>query len=404
LVIPILDLSINITAHEDAMTSLVKTFPSVPTALKALDKLRGEVRNAKTLAELASAAKSASDIQRRFKPIKEVADKAGQIRIEADLRLAEELDKLPKARGTRGQLRGSKHAGPGRGKKGKTGKPGGSLSVPPGFDAPTYAEMGLDKKWAARSKALNRIPKDDREAIAEQLSADSDDVTPKNILKVWKEQQREAKRKQYVERAAAGGKVSDLQELIDSGQRFANIGGDPPWSFDVYSGKGKQRSAERHYDTMDLDAIKALPIGKLAAEDCALFLWIVWPELPGALEVIKAWGFEYKTVGFTWVKTTKGATQILLNGDGLHWGMGYWTRANTEVCLLATRGSPMRLAMDVHQVIVAPVGRHSEKPEETYKRIERLVPGPRLELFGRSKREGWTVWGNEIGQKKEAAE
>jgi len=138
-------------------------------------------------------------------------------------------------------------------------------------------------------------------------------------------------------------------------------------------GKGKQRSAERYYDTAPLDDIKALPVGDLAADDCALFLWGVWPlflwgvwlaygrvwppENPGAQEVIKAWGFEYKTTGFVWVKQNE-------SGEGLHWGMGYWTPANTEFCLLATRGNPRRLAKDVHQVILAPVGRHSEKPQE----------------------------------------
>jgi N6-adenosine-specific RNA methylase IME4 len=99
------------------------------------------------------------------------------------------------------------------------------------------------------------------------------------------------------------------------------------------SGKGKQRSAERYYDTSSIEAIKALPVAPLAADDCALFMWAVMPELPGALEVIKAWGFEYKTAGFTWVKQNK-------SGEGLFTGMGYWTRSNAEICLFATRGSP----------------------------------------------------------------
>ena len=154
--------------------------------------------------------------------------------------------------------------------------------------------------------------------------------------------------------------------------------------------------SNRHYDTQSLDAIKALPVGDLAADDCALFLWGVWPEHPGALEVIKAWGFEYKTVGFVWVKTTGAAESVSLDGEGLHWGMGYWTRANTEFCLFATRGSPPWLVKDVNQVILAPVGRHSEKPEETATRIERLLAGPYLELFARQSREGWTTWGNEV--------
>ena len=100
---------------------------------------------------------------------------------------------------------------------------------------------------------------------------------------------------------------------------------------------------------------------------------------------------------FVWVKTTKNAEAIALDGKGLHWGEGLTgTRSNTEVCLLATRGNPLRLAADVHQVVIAPVGEHSEKPDEVYRRICRLYPGPYLELFARKEREGWTTWGDEL--------
>lgn len=208
---------------------------------------------------------------------------------------------------------------------------------------------------------------------------------------IKKKQAIEEGREGYVKNIVDGCTVDDLGVLIESGKKFSVIYADPPWSFKVYSGKGKQRSADRHYDTMSLDDIAAIPIGKLAADDCALFLWAVWPEIPGALEIIKAWGFEYKTAGFVFVKETKSA-------NGLHWGMGYWTRANTEPCLLATRGSPKRKAMDVHQVLMSPVGEHSRKPEETSVRIERLLDGPYLELFGRRPMAGWTVWGNQINR------
>ena len=140
---------------------------------------------------------------------------------------------------------------------------------------------------------------------------------------------------------------------------------------------------------MSLEEIKALPIADLAADDCALFLWVVNPQLPGGLDVIRSWGFQYKTVAFTWVKQNRG-------GDGLFMGLGYWTRANAESCLLATRGSPSRLAKDVRQIVMAPVAELSRKPAEVRTRIERLVPGPYLELFARRPIAGWTSWGNEI--------
>ncbi len=190
--------------------------------------------------------------------------------------------------------------------------------------------------------------------------------------------------------------VSDLAALADSveaGERdpFAAIYADPPWSFKVYSGKGKSRSAENHYDTMNQAGIEALSehVERLAAKDCALFLWAVMPQIPEALKVIEAWGFTYKTAGFTWVKQNKV-------GPGFKWGMGYWTRSNAEICLLATKGSPQRLAKDVEQLVIAPVGAHSAKPSIVQDRIERLVPGPYLEMFARRKCKGWMVWGNDV--------
>jgi N6-adenosine-specific RNA methylase IME4 len=141
-------------------------------------------------------------------------------------------------------------------------------------------------------------------------------------------------------------------------------------------------------------------IRRLAADDCALMPWAVWPNLPAAIELITACGFKFESAAFEWVKTSPNATCITLDGDGLHWGMGYATRANVESVLLGIKGEPLRLSADVHQVVIAPVGEHSEKPNEVYRRIERLYPGPYLELFARRSRERWTVWGNETNKFK----
>ena len=150
--------------------------------------------------------------------------------------------------------------------------------------------------------------------------------------------------------------------------------------------QGQGRSAEAHYDCMSLDAIKALPVADWAAPGCVLFLWATDPLLPAALDVIGAWGFVYKTVAFTWAKTTK---------DGTGWpiGCGYWTRANPEMCLLATRGHPERLSRSVRQLLIAPRRQHSQKPDEAYERIEALCPGPYLEMFARGRAERWDSWG-----------
>jgi N6-adenosine-specific RNA methylase IME4 len=176
---------------------------------------------------------------------------------------------------------------------------------------------------------------------------------------------------------------------------------DPPWRFATYSDKGKGRSAEAHYDCLSIDDIKAFPVAEWAARDAVLLLWATDPLLQRALEVIEAWGFTYKTVGFYWVKLNKSADPISL-GDGpllaagdFFTGLGFWTRANPEPCLLATRGHPKRVAGDVQKLLIAPRREHSRKPDEAYARIERLLPGPYLELFARQSRLGWDGFGNQ---------
>jgi N6-adenosine-specific RNA methylase IME4 len=183
---------------------------------------------------------------------------------------------------------------------------------------------------------------------------------------------------------------------------YGAILADPPWSFMTRSDKGKDRSPETHYDCMSLDEIKALPVGELAAKDCALFMWTIDTHLAMALDVIAAWGFTYKTRAFCWAKTNKEPGPAL---DDATWfkGMGFWTRANPEDCWLATKGAPKRQSKAVRRLIVAQRREHSRKPDETYERIEALVPGPYCELFARTNRAGWDQMGNEVGKFSPAA-
>ena len=180
---------------------------------------------------------------------------------------------------------------------------------------------------------------------------------------------------------------------------FGALLADPPWRFETW---GSQENAatdvERHYSTMSIDEIAALPIGNLAAESCVLFIWICWPTMDRALEVIQAWGFTYKTCAFAWIKADMSTVDMFPDDHPVKIGTGYWTRANSEVCLLATRGKPKRLNADVRQGIIAPRREHSRKPDGVHQRIERLVTGPYLELFARQQRPGWTTWGNEVGK------
>jgi N6-adenosine-specific RNA methylase IME4 len=144
---------------------------------------------------------------------------------------------------------------------------------------------------------------------------------------------------------------------------------------------------------MTIDDIKNLPIKLLTNKDCILFMWVTMPKLNECFEVIKSWGFEYKTVAFVWIKKNK-------KSDSLFMGMGRWTRANGEICLLATKGKPKRISASVHSVLVSPIEGHSKKPDEIRKRIVDLVGDlPRIEIFGRQKVEGWDVIGNDIDGK-----
>lgn len=173
-------------------------------------------------------------------------------------------------------------------------------------------------------------------------------------------------------------------------KKYSIIYADPPWHYETYSKKGQGRSAESHYPTMSLEDIKSLPVSKIAEKDCALFLWATFPCLQEALQVIEAWGFRYKTVAFVWIKQNR-------KSDSLFWGMGYWTRANAEFCILATRGHPKRVNPGIHQVIISHIEEHSKKPDEARNRIVKLMGDfPRIELFARQSPEGLDVWGNEV--------
>lgn len=177
---------------------------------------------------------------------------------------------------------------------------------------------------------------------------------------------------------------------------YGAILADPPWHFAVRSDRGEGRSATRHYNTMTLDDIKTLPVRHWAARDCALFLWAVDPMVPQAIDVMRAWGFTFKTIAFYWVKTNRDGTPFT--------GMGYWTRANPEMCLLGTRGSPKRQSKSVRRLLMAPRREHSRKPDEARDRIADLVPGPYLEMFARQSATGWDSWGNQVGKFQRASE
>jgi N6-adenosine-specific RNA methylase IME4 len=169
---------------------------------------------------------------------------------------------------------------------------------------------------------------------------------------------------------------------------------DFPTAFNNWSEAGEDRNPNRHYDTMQPEEVMKWPVGQLASNNCALFLWIADPIYPWAFKWAEHWGFRYVTRGFEWAKLNP-------SGEGYFMSTGYYTRGNPESCLLFMTGKLSRVDAGVRQLIVEPVREHSRKPDRIHTDIERLFGGPdngvfrRCELFGRQSRPGWEVWGNE---------
>ncbi len=174
------------------------------------------------------------------------------------------------------------------------------------------------------------------------------------------------------------------------GKKYKVIYADPPWQYERTYGQGV---AEKHYHTMSLKELQSLPVAEIADDDCVLFLWVTFPCLPEGLSVMESWGFAYKTCGFNWVKKNKKA-------DSYFMGLGFWTRSNSEICLLGVKGKPKRVSKSVKQICDARVMEHSRKSDEIRERIVKLCGDvPRIELFARNRYEGWDCLGNEIDGK-----
>lgn len=178
-------------------------------------------------------------------------------------------------------------------------------------------------------------------------------------------------------------------------KRYCVIYADPPWNYKQGGTSASSHGiAKQHYATMPVDDICAIPVRSICAEDgAACFLWATFPNITEAVQVMEAWGFQYKTAAFVWVKKNR-------KDGGNYMGLGAYTRANAEVCLLGVTpgfkaGERVR-CHHVRQVIEAPRSEHSEKPDEARRRIVELLGDvPRIELFARRRADGWDAWGDE---------
>jgi N6-adenosine-specific RNA methylase IME4 len=175
-------------------------------------------------------------------------------------------------------------------------------------------------------------------------------------------------------------------------KKYNVIYADPPWSYRDKRDKHPRMcgGASAHYPTMSMEEIKALPIKRITADNALLFMWATFPNLREALDTMAAWGFEYKTLGFSWIKTNKE------NGKPF-FGIGWYTKSNCEVCLIGVKGKPFKASNSVSSVVIAPREEHSKKPAIVRDMIVEFAGDvPRIELFARQTAEGWDCWGNEV--------
>ena len=245
---------------------------------------------------------------------------------------------------------------------------GGTYKEPP-KTIPTLADAGIDKKLSARAQKMAAVPEEKFEGMLgewrDRVEKENERVTT-NLLREGERVQRD----------------ETLEQPAIPKEKFSLIYADPPWRYD--HAKTKSREIENHYPTMSIEEICELPVGSMSADDCTLFLWTTSPMLPKSFQVIEAWGFSYKTCA-VW--------------DKERMGMGYYFRQQHELLIVATKGAPGTPDPSDRVSSVFRIKRdqsHSAKPAEVAQAIEAMYPkAKKIELFCRSPRAGWAVWGNQ---------
>lgn len=249
---------------------------------------------------------------------------------------------------------------------------------------PIETREEIAKAAGVSHDTIAKVEKIERQAapeVKEQLRKGEMSINQAYRL-VRREEKKQEVQQRIEEHAAEQTGVVDIQQ---TDRKYNIIYADPPWR---YWESGNKNQA-LHYTTMTINEICDLPVKNIADDDCVLFLWVTYPILHEAFRVIESWGFKYSTAAFVWVKKNK-------QKDSPFMGCGAWTRANSELCLLATKGNIMRLDASISQVVESPIEEHSKKPDIVRDLITRLVGElPRVELFCRNPAEGWDVWGNE---------
>jgi N6-adenosine-specific RNA methylase IME4 len=252
----------------------------------------------------------------------------------------------------------------------------------------TRAIIANNLGWSTGKVAMaDVVSKKAPDEIKEKLRTNEMTISQayKEIKKEEKKEEVRAKEETYQQEIK---EVSNFEvDIFNTDKKFNIIYADPAWGY----WEGGEKNQSLHYSTMSIDEIKNLPVKNIADDNCILFIWVTFPILKESLEVIDAWGFKYSTCGFNWVKKNK-------NADSYFFGNGAWTRANSELCLIATKGSITRMDASISQILDDKIGEHSAKPKRVRSLITKLVGElPRIELFSRNEmNDGWFNWGNQI--------
>jgi N6-adenosine-specific RNA methylase IME4 len=347
----------------------VVTFAGVPAALKALDRLELQIQQAATFDALDDLANAAAGWQRRFKPVKGVSDRAGEVWIAAEVRLGQERAKMPKAKGALGNPGG-------RGAKIVRSQIGTA-------QAPTLAELKLDKKRAARAERLAALPDEERKALADELKAEDKAVTPNAVLALLRQRNKLEK------------KLATAVAAFSAEGPFDCVVIDPPWQVAKIDRDERPNQDAFDYPTMSEDEIAAFWKDEIAdrlVTDCHLFLWTTHKYLPAALRLLAGFGFRY-VLTMVWHKPGGFQPHDL-------------PQYNCEFIIYGRRGSPLFIdTKNFFCCFSAPRREHSRKPDEFYDTIRRVTGGSRIDVFSREAREGFAQYGNEMGRfSSEAAE
>jgi N6-adenosine-specific RNA methylase IME4 len=311
--------------------------------------------------EIRDKAAAIKDFMRQRRYGQRAQNDAAELKLRAERKLGELLAESLNHNGIAGR------PGPGRGKRNRL------------HDKTGFLPPDVSKTQSHRFQRVAGVPEADFERYITETREKNGELTTASVLRL----ETDLRRKRNLAEISENDKtctVSDFSKLVAAGRKFGCVYADPPWQ---YKNQRTRAATDNHYPTMSIEDICALPVAKLGANQSHLHLWTTNAFLEDSITVLRTWGFEYKGI-FLWLKPTMG--------------LGNYWRVSNEILLLGVRGGMPFLDRSQKNWLMANRTRHSSKPNEVRKIIEKVSPGPRLELFGRKIVDGWTVWGNQISR------